>query len=229
MVQRSRFNFMREAQIWYSRDSRPANAVGGVRKRDRAQRRVLRGDHRSPGSNDLEPVKVLAAAPAVLDLFMWLTYRCFIAKGTETIPVLGPYGLATQIGSVEYSRERRFVAKLEQWLRPVRVMRPGCPARICRRTRARARSRGRDLAVTFVSAVCNASSCVTSCNRRSDERSIVLIRAAGREPVEAVPDGALDLMRRGVGSADQEISQAVLAEEFAGRVGALDHAVSEKK
>lgn len=73
---------------------------------------------------------MLAAAPAVLDLFMWLTYRCFVAKGPETIPVFGPYGLATQIGSVQYSRERRFVAKLEQWLGTIRVMWPGCPARI---------------------------------------------------------------------------------------------------
>ena len=78
----------------------------------------------------MEAVKVLAAAPAVLDLFMWLSYRCFVAKGPETIPIFGPCGLATQIGSVEYSRERRFVAKLEQWLATVRVMWPSCPARI---------------------------------------------------------------------------------------------------
>ena len=32
---------------------------------------------------DLEAVKVLASAPAVLDLFMWLSYRCFVAKGKE--------------------------------------------------------------------------------------------------------------------------------------------------
>jgi hypothetical protein len=75
-------------------------------------------------------VKVLAAAPAVLDLFMWLSYRCFVAKGPETIPIFGPSGLISQIGSVEYSRERRFAAKLEQWLNTIRVMWPSCPARI---------------------------------------------------------------------------------------------------
>lgn len=69
-------------------------------------------------------------APAVLDLFMWLTYRCFVARGSEAIPIFGPYGLVTQIGSVEYSRERRFIAKLEQWLSTIRVMWPACPARI---------------------------------------------------------------------------------------------------
>jgi hypothetical protein len=43
---------------------------------------------------DLEAVKVLAGAPAVLDLFMWLSYRCYIAKREETIPIFGQYGLA---------------------------------------------------------------------------------------------------------------------------------------
>ena len=52
---------------------------------------------------DMEAVKVLASAPAVLDLFMWLSYRCFIAKGKETIPLFGPRGLASQIGSIEYA------------------------------------------------------------------------------------------------------------------------------
>jgi len=83
-----------------------------------------------PIPTDLEAVKVLAAAPAVLDLFMWLTYRCFVARGPESIPIFGPYGLVAQIGSVEYSRQRRFTAKLEQWLRTIRVMWPACPARV---------------------------------------------------------------------------------------------------
>jgi putative ABC transport system permease protein len=46
-----------------------------------------------PIPTDLEAVKVLAGAPAVLELFMWLTYRCFVAKGPEVIPILGAAGL----------------------------------------------------------------------------------------------------------------------------------------
>ena len=65
---------------------------------------------------DMEAVKVLASAPAVLDLFMWLSYRCFVAKGKETIPLFGPRGLASQIGSIEYARPRKFREKLDQWL-----------------------------------------------------------------------------------------------------------------
>ena len=49
---------------------------------------------------DLEAVKVLAAAPAVLDLFMWLSYRCFLANGKQTIPLFGPRGLATRLAQL---------------------------------------------------------------------------------------------------------------------------------
>jgi hypothetical protein len=79
---------------------------------------------------DLEAVKVLAAAPAVLDLFMWLSYRCFLAKGRERIPLFGTCGLASQIGSIEYARPRRFREKLEGWLQSIRLLWPECPAKI---------------------------------------------------------------------------------------------------
>jgi hypothetical protein len=79
---------------------------------------------------DLEAVKMLAGAPAVLDLFMWLSYRCLLAKGPEAISLLGPQGLASQIGSIEYARPRRFREKVEQWLDSIRILWPECPARI---------------------------------------------------------------------------------------------------
>jgi hypothetical protein len=75
-------------------------------------------------------VKVLAGAPAVLDLFLWLSYRCFLAKEEEAIPLFGAFGLAQQLGSVEYSRPRRFRAKLQQWLDSIRALWPECPARL---------------------------------------------------------------------------------------------------
>lgn len=83
-----------------------------------------------PVPNDLEAVKLLAAAPAVLDLYMWLSYRCFAARGSEQIPIFGDFGLASQLGCVEYSRPRRFRAMLEQWLGTIRVAWPNCPAAI---------------------------------------------------------------------------------------------------
>jgi hypothetical protein len=130
LVQRCRFNFMREAQIWYTRmpdqrvlSSEFENVI--VLSDDFYQELVTH-----PVPNDLEAVKLLAPSPAVLDLYMWLSYRCFKAKGVEAIPLFGEFGLARQIGTVEYSRPRRFRAMLEQWLASIRAVWSECPARI---------------------------------------------------------------------------------------------------
>jgi hypothetical protein len=130
VVQRSRFNFLREAQIWYDRAPDPQvlsqNFENVIVLSDEFYQETVA----HPVPTDLEAVKVLAAAPAVLDLFMWLSYRCFKARGPESIPIFGELGLVHQIGTVEYSRPRRFRAMLEQWLGTIRVIWPECPARL---------------------------------------------------------------------------------------------------
>ncbi len=54
----------------------------------------------------------------------------FTAKETESIPLFGDFGLANQIGTTDYSRPRRFLAMVEQWLDNIRALWPECPARI---------------------------------------------------------------------------------------------------
>lgn len=79
---------------------------------------------------DLEAAKALSSAPAALDLFMWLSYRCFTAKGQERIPIFGDFGLAAQLGSGDYARPRKFRERLERWLDLVRSLWPNCPVQI---------------------------------------------------------------------------------------------------
>ena len=130
VVQRSRFSFFREAQIWYSRDPEQYPVSDQFENvivlSDEFYREIIA--HPIPA--DLEAVKVLGGAPAVLDLFMWLSYRCFVAKGKETVPLFGACGLASQIGSIEYARPRRFREKLDRWLESIRLLWPECPAKI---------------------------------------------------------------------------------------------------
>ena len=103
VVHRARFNFLREAQIWYDRT--PAERDGAERFEnvivlsDEFYSEIM--DHPIP--TDIDAVKVLASAPAVLDLFMWLAYRCFLSKREERIPLFGAFGLTAQLGSVEYA------------------------------------------------------------------------------------------------------------------------------
>jgi hypothetical protein len=41
-----------------------------------------------PIPTDLEAAKALSSSLAALDLFMWLSYRCFTARGRERVPSL---------------------------------------------------------------------------------------------------------------------------------------------
>jgi len=130
VVHRSRFNFLSEAQIWYNHDSAHPPLSDEFANVVILSEEFYREISEHPIPADLDAVKVLASAPAVLDLFVWLTYRCFSAKGSERIPLFGGFGLAQQLGCVEYSRPRRFRAMLEQWLASIRRLWPGCPAMV---------------------------------------------------------------------------------------------------
>jgi hypothetical protein len=61
---------------------------------------------------------------------MWLSYRCFTAKGEERVPLFGKFGLVNQLGSAEYVRPRKLRERLERWLDLIRTMWPECPAQI---------------------------------------------------------------------------------------------------
>jgi hypothetical protein len=130
VTHQARFNFMREARIWYSRDANQTFLPGGFENEivlsDEFFREVT--THSIP--TDLEAAKALSCAPAALDLYTWLSYRCFTAKQQERIPIFGDFGLAAQLGSVDYARPRKFRERLERWLDLVRALWPSCPARI---------------------------------------------------------------------------------------------------
>jgi hypothetical protein len=130
VVHSARFNFMSEARIWYSRDPEqkllPGDCQNVIVLSDEFYREIL--SHPIP--TDLEAAKALSSSPAALDLFMWLSYRCFTARGRERVPLFGDFGLVSQLGSADYARPRKFREKLETWLYLVRTMWPECPATI---------------------------------------------------------------------------------------------------
>jgi hypothetical protein len=123
-----RFNFMSEARIWYSRDPAQQNLPGDCQNTIVLSEQFYREIQNHPIPADLEVAKALSSSPAVLDLFMWLSYRCFTAHGEERVPLFGDFGLVSQLGSANYARARRFRERLEKWLDLVRIMWPECPA-----------------------------------------------------------------------------------------------------
>jgi hypothetical protein len=132
VITKGRFNFLREAKLWYTRDTE-TTALGEDFENEIVLSEEFYSEinaHRIP--TDLDAVKLLVHSPAVLDLFMWLSYRSFTAKGEERIPLFGPEGPSAQLGSVEYARPRKFREQLEHWLLCVRRIWPECKAQIAR-------------------------------------------------------------------------------------------------
>ena len=128
VVHHARFNFMSEARIWYSRDPGQQNLPGDCQNMIVLSEEFYREIQSHPIPADLEAAKALSSSPAVLDLYMWLSYRCFAARGEERVPLFGDFGLVNQLGSATYARHRKFRERLERWLDLVRMMWPECPA-----------------------------------------------------------------------------------------------------
>jgi len=130
VVHHVRFNFMTEARIWYSRDPEQQLLPGECQNMIVLSDEFYREISSHPIPTDLQAAKALSSSPAALDLFTWLSYRCFTARGRERVPLFGEFGLVNQLGSVDYARPRKFREKLEGWLKLIRAMWPECPARI---------------------------------------------------------------------------------------------------
>lgn len=81
---------------------------------------------------DTEVVRMLAHNPGCLDLYTWLSWRCYKAKGIERVPLFGPQGLMNQLGVQEYARERKFRERLKAWLKSIALYWPECPAMLAK-------------------------------------------------------------------------------------------------
>jgi len=101
VIHRARLNFMSEARIWYARhpaqDTFPGEFENEIVLSEEFFPEII--DHPIP--TDVEAAKALSCSPAALDLFTWLSYRCFSARGCECVPVFGPVGLVHQLGSCD--------------------------------------------------------------------------------------------------------------------------------
>ncbi len=142
----TRFNFMDKARIWYSRDADRQTSLQGCENEIVLSAEFYNEITAHPIPADLNAAKALSSSPAALDLFMWISYRCFMATKEERVPLFGTCGLANQLGCVEYARPRKFRERLDGWLAVIRAMWPECPAQI--------HSDGDALVVSHAAAIC---------------------------------------------------------------------------
>lgn len=124
LFSKARFHFVRETHIWFHRDPSRTHSTGHRENVIVLSDEFFREITEHPIPTDLEVLRLLAASPGALDLYLWVTYRTFTATTRQSIPLLGSQGLQAQLGCTEYSRPRRFRAILMEWLT---VITPACP------------------------------------------------------------------------------------------------------
>ena len=126
---RERFHFIDKATLWYDRQDKASKHFENEIVLNPTFFREIMAH---PIPTDLDAVRALADSPGALDLYMWLSYRCFgMNPGQEVpVPLFGPHGLVHQLGSEQYARQRDFRRQLDLWLRSVRLLWPNCPAKI---------------------------------------------------------------------------------------------------
>ena len=127
----ARFHFFDRLHLWFhkAQDHPPASSA--------CENTIILSEafyqeidtHRIP--LEREVVALLANAPGVLDLYLWLVWKTWSLKGSAMrIPLFSTGGLAEQLGSREYCADRFFRRKLNRWLSEIRALWPECPATV---------------------------------------------------------------------------------------------------
>jgi hypothetical protein len=131
LISRARFHFVSKTHIWFDRSSTDGPSLSHRENIIALSHEFFEEVTAHPIPSDLEVIRLLAASPGALDLYLWLAYRTFTAKGSQAIPLFGPHGLQAQLGCTEYSRPRRFRAMLAQWLSTMASVSPRQLGSVC--------------------------------------------------------------------------------------------------
>ncbi|HEY6273744.1 MAG TPA: replication protein RepA [Terriglobales bacterium] len=133
VLERRSFRFVKDAKLWYAARS-PSESKSSSEPRTEnvivLSEEFCKEVQEHPIPVDLGVVKTLADSPGNLDLYIWLVWRCWTAKGTVSIPLFGPEGLVLQLGISDKLRERDFRRQIVRWLRVIQQLWPDCPAHL---------------------------------------------------------------------------------------------------
>lgn len=125
----TRFHFFDRLQVWYTRDldqvTLPDDDLRNMIVLSESFWNELQ-EHPIPV--DLGFIRAFANAPGKLDFAVWLSWRCWKARGVEEIPLFGDGGLVNQLGVEGYANKRKFRQTLKRWIESIRALWPECPA-----------------------------------------------------------------------------------------------------
>lgn len=133
VMERQSFRFVKNATLWYAERRVTETATSSQARTENVivlSEEFWKEIQEHPIPVDLAVVKVLADSPGNLDLYVWLVWRCWTAKGAATVPLFGHEGLISQLGNSANLRERDFRRQIVQWLKLIHHLWPDCPANL---------------------------------------------------------------------------------------------------
>jgi hypothetical protein len=132
IMERQSFRFVKDAKLWYAEPDAPQSEAVQPRPENVIvlSEEFWREIQDHPIPVDLAVIKALADSPGNLDLYVWLVWRCWTAKGPACVPLFGPEGLVSQLGISEKLRQRDFRRQILQWLKVIRQLWPDCPVSV---------------------------------------------------------------------------------------------------
>jgi hypothetical protein len=127
-----RVHFFDQIDLWFSKDLETDTLPG-----DDFENKIVLSEgfaadlerHHPP--IELEAVKAWSDSPGQLYFYLWLVFRCYLARDRSEIPLTGRGSVYEQCGVEGYTGEsgqRNFVKKVTKWLEGVKVAWPECPA-----------------------------------------------------------------------------------------------------
>ncbi len=127
----ARFHFFDRIHLWFHQtqdvSSTPSASKNTIILSEAFYQEI--DTHRIP--LEREVVALLANAPGVLDLYLWLVWKTWSLNDSGArIPLFSTGGLAEQLGAREYCADRFFRRKLNRWLSEIRTLWPECPATV---------------------------------------------------------------------------------------------------
>jgi hypothetical protein len=127
------FRFFDDMDLWFTKDLQSSTLPGDdfTNNRIKLSEAFAEDLERHAPPIDLEMVKLWSDKPGQLFFALWLTYRCFTAKGRVTIPMMGSGSVYEQCGVDGYDDPengmRNFRKKVTKWLQGVKAAWPECP------------------------------------------------------------------------------------------------------
>ena len=83
-------------------------------------------EHRIPVEREV--VAALAHAPGALDFYVWIVWRSWTVKAAPArVPLFAENGLKYQLGTTEYSADKRFRQTIIKWIRKIKVFGHNAP------------------------------------------------------------------------------------------------------